>query len=348
MKMKKVYFIFSLGLILFSCSPNEEKTAVNEEELQAVSVVTPEMITIGSNVSGSGTLSSKSELKLAFKTGGLIKRMLVKEGQHVKRGQLLAELDMSEIDAGVNQVKLGLKKAERDLEKARKLVEEEIATRSTLEDAQTGFDLAKERVDAAKYNQRLSRIYAPQSGKILLKIAEAGELITPFAPVMILAAGSSIFNVSIGLADKDIVKIKVGELANVYLDAYPTEVFTARVSQIAQSVNPATGTYEVELTLNGKGKRLLSGFVAKASLISSYARPILMIPIEALVEADQDNAFVFLLDGVTANRIPIKIGQIWQNKVEVSSGLSLESRLIVKGANFLSDGQNVNVSEKSR
>jgi multidrug efflux pump subunit AcrA (membrane-fusion protein) len=121
--MKKLYYTLSLGLALLSCTADEEK-AKAKEELQSVSVAKPEMITIGNNITGSGMLSSKSELKLAFKSGGLIKRMYVKEGQYVKKGQLLAELDMSEIDAGVNQVKLGLAKAERDLVKAKKLVED--------------------------------------------------------------------------------------------------------------------------------------------------------------------------------------------------------------------------------
>ncbi|MFT5883773.1 MAG: RND family efflux transporter MFP subunit [Arcticibacterium sp.] len=343
--MKKLYYTLSLGLALLSCTADEEK-AKAKEELQSVSVAKPEMITIGNNITGSGMLSSKSELKLAFKSGGLIKRMYVKEGQYVKKGQLLAELDMSEIDAGVNQVKLGLAKAERDLVKAKKLVEDEIATRSTLEDAQTGYNLSKERLDAAVYNQRLSRIYAPKSGKILMKIAEEGELITPFAPALVLAGGASAFNVNIGLADKDIVKVKLGEKAKVYLDAYPEEVFMGKVSQIAQSVNPATGTYEVELTLNGKGKRLLSGFMARANILSSSEKALLMVPIEALVEADEKDAFVFLLEGGIAKKTAVKIGQIWQNKVEVMSGLNLENALIVFGANFLSDGQKVNVSKE--
>jgi len=343
--MKKLYYTLSLGLALFSCTAEEEK-AKAKEELQSVSVDKPEMITIRNNMTGSGILSSKSELKLAFKSGGLIKGMHVKEGQYVKKGQLLAELDMSEIDAGVNQVKLGLAKAERDLEKAKKLVKDEIATRSALEDAKTGYNLSKERLDAAVYNQRLSRIYAPKSGKILMKIAEEGELITPFAPVLVLAGGASAFNVNIGLADKDIVKVKLGEKAKVYLDAYPEEEFMAKVSQIAQSVNPATGTYEVELTLDGKGKRLLSGFVAKANILSSSEKTLLMVPIEALVEADEKDAFVFLLEGGIAKKTAVKIGQIWQNKVVVMSGLNLENSLIVFGANFLSDGQKVNVSKE--
>ncbi|MFT7248620.1 MAG: RND family efflux transporter MFP subunit [Psychromonas sp.] len=344
MKMKILYYTLSIALGLFSCTAEEEK-AEAEEELQSVSITKPEMVSIGNNITGSGVLSSKSELKLAFKSGGLIKRMHVKEGQYVKKGQLLAELDMSEIDAGVNQVKLGLAKAERDLVKATKLVEDKVATKTTLDDAQTGYDLAKERMDAAVYNQRLSKIHAPQSGKILLKIVEEGELITPFAPALILAGGASIFNVNIGLADKDIVKVKLGEIAKVYLDAYPEEQFIAKVSQIAQSVNPATGTYEVELVLDGKGKRLLSGFVARAIILSSSERSLLMIPIEALVGANKNDAFVFLLEENIAKKTAVKIGQIWQDKVEISAGLNLDNALVVFGSSFLSDGQKVNVSK---
>ena len=70
----------------------------------------------------SGLLSSKSEMKLAFKTGGMIRRIYVQEGQSVSEGQLLAELDLSEIDAQVRQSKLSLEKSERDLEREEKII----------------------------------------------------------------------------------------------------------------------------------------------------------------------------------------------------------------------------------
>lgn len=342
--MKKISYLLVLGVLFWSCKESGESNETEQkEELESVSTVFPLQKTIQDDILASGVLSSKAELKLAFKTGGMIRRMYVKEGQYVKAGQLLAELDMSEIDAAVNQAKLGLEKAERDVARVKGMLEDEVATKNNLEDANTAFSLAKESMETAKFNQKLSRIYAPQSGKVLMKISEQGELITPFAPAIILGTGGSSFNVKVGLADKDVVKVKIGDNAEVRLDAYAGEVFPARVTEIAQIINPSTGTYEVELTLNSNGKKLISGFVAKSKITPQSERQVLMIPASALIEAENENAFVFVFNGQSVEKRKILIGGIHESQVEVLTGLSTTDQVVTLGANFLSEGQNVKV-----
>jgi RND family efflux transporter MFP subunit len=342
---KTIIYLLSLGMLACGDKEKTEKTSeTSAEELKAVTVILPQIKSFSEPITGSGVLSSKSELKLAFKTGGLIKRMYVNEGQSVAAGQLLAELDLSEINAGVNQARLGLEKAERDLDKVKKLYADELVTKSMLDDATTAFSVAKETVESAAYNQKLSRIYAPQAGKILMKIAEQGELITPFAPALILGTGTSSFNVNIGLADRDIVKLKTGDRASVTLDAYPGEVFPANITQIAQMVNPSTGTYEVELSIESQGKKLISGFVAKAVIHPSSQKSGLLLPVEALVEANKTSAFVFVLNGIVAEKRKVTLGELINKEVVILSGLNENDRVILKGANFLSDGEKVNVT----
>ncbi|KPM48493.1 efflux RND transporter periplasmic adaptor subunit [Jiulongibacter sediminis] len=342
--MKKT--IYLLALLTLGCGQEEKAEQVTQqEETTAVTLTKPVLKSFSDEITGSGVLSSKAELKLAFKTGGLIKRMYVNEGQYVKAGQLLAELDMSEIEAGVNQAKLGFEKAERDLEKVKGLYEDELVTKSNLQDATTAYDVAKEQLSAATYNQKLSRIYAPQAGKVLMKIAEQGELITPFAPALILGTGTSSFNVNIGLADKDIVKLKTGDKAMVSLDAYSGADFPAKISQIAQTVNPSTGTYEVELSLDSQGKKLISGFVAKATIYPSSEKSGLFLPLAAVVGADGSSASVFLLQGKQVEKRPVKLGELQGEQVQITAGLSENDQVVLRGANFLSDGETVNIAK---
>ena len=342
--MKKT--IYLLALLALGCGKDERAgQSTQQEEITAVTLTKPTIKSFSDEITGSGVLSSKAELKLAFKTGGLIKRIYVNEGQHVKAGQLLAELDMSEIEAGVNQAKLGLNKAERDLEKVKGLYEDELATKSTLQDATTAFEMAKEQLTAVTYNQKLSRIYAPQSGRILMKIAEQGELITPFAPALILGVGTSSFNVNIGLADRDIVKLKSGDKAMVTLDAYPGEEFPAKISQIAQTVNPATGTYEVELSLSNQGKKLISGFVAKATIYPSTEKIGLFLPLASLVGAEGSSASIFIFKENHVEKRPVKLGQLLDGQIQITSGLSETDEVVLKGASFLSDGETVIISK---
>jgi RND family efflux transporter MFP subunit len=339
--MNKIY-ILGMFLFLGACKTDStKKEKANEEELLAVTLTTVEKSSIQDNIVASGVLSSKEELKLAFKTGGLIKRMLVSEGQFVKAGQLLAELDMSEIDAQVNQAQLGFQKSQRDLERVKNLVADEAATQTNLDDAATGFEVAQQSLQVARYNQKLSKIYAPQSGRILRKIAEAGELITPFAPAIIMGTGTSAFLLNVGLSDREIVKVRKGYPAKVSLDAYPGRVFDGKVTQLAEMINPATGTFEAELTLEKTNEKLISGFVAKAIITPPGQELVLSVPIESLVEANGSEAYVFLYNNGKARKQAIITGRIGSERVEVLVGLNENQQIIAQGANFLSDGQSV-------
>lgn len=344
--MKKAYlvFIISLGAIIVSCSKSTDQKKNQHEEISVVEISPVLRKILGESIEAAGVLSSKSEIKLAFKTGGLIKRIYVNEGQFVKAGQLLAELDLAEIDAQVNQAKIGLQKATRDFDRIKKLYEDEAATQTNLLDANSGLELATQSMQAVVFNQKLSKIFAPVSGRILRKISEQGELITPFSPAFILGTGSqSAFIVNVGVADKEVVKLQVGNNATISIDAYPDENFKATVSQIAQSVNPATGTYEVELQLSPNKKNMISGFVARAVIQPVNKNSSLVLPISGLVDADKNAATVFVLEGNIAKKRQIKIGKIKGEEIEVLDGLEENEQIITKGGGFLNEGQKVKV-----
>lgn len=343
--MKKLFFItLTISGLVFSCKSNEKKEKVAvDTQLQTIEVAIVESKNLTDQINASGVLVSKSELKLAFKTGGMIKRMYVSEGQSVAAGQLLAELDMSEIDAQVNQTKIGLQKAKRDFERVKKLYDDQAATQTNLQDATSGLELATETAAAAEFNRKLSKIFAPASGRILRKIAEQGELIVPFSPAIILGTGANAYILNVGLADKEIVKLKIGDKAAVQLDAYPNENFTAKVTQMAQTINPATGTFEVELEMLPTNKKLISGFVAKVNLQPSTSNNSLVLPITAVVEADAQNAFVYVFDSGSSkvSKKPVKIGKIYEDTVELISGLNSGDKIVTRGSGFVTDGEKV-------
>jgi RND family efflux transporter MFP subunit len=338
--MKPYIYAFIIGTMLVSCGSKEEKPqeAPAEDILTVATQKVGEISTV-EPITASGVLSSKSEIKLGFKTGGLIERIYVSEGQFVKSGQLLAEIDTEEIDAQVSQGNVGLAKAKRDLERVKRLVADSAATIQNLEAATSAYEAAKQGMRVGNFNQKLSKIYAPSSGKILRQIAEQGELITPFSPAFILGTGGAATQLNIGVTDRDIVRIRKGNRAKVYFDAYPNEIFAATVSQIAQTVNPATGTFEIELTVNAKGKTFISGFVAKAEITPDFTQTSLAVPIGSLVEADGNRAFVFVYQDGKVEKRAVELLHVIGDKVAVKLGVDEGEEVVVKGANFLKDGQ---------
>ncbi|WP_315820589.1 efflux RND transporter periplasmic adaptor subunit [Paraflavitalea speifideaquila] len=115
----------------------------------------------------SGTIASTSQATLSFKTGGIISKIYVKEGDHVAKGQLLATLDLTEINAQVQQAVQGSEKAQRDVTRARNLYNDTVATLEQLQNATTQQQVAAEGLRIARFNQQYAQIRATENGTIL-------------------------------------------------------------------------------------------------------------------------------------------------------------------------------------
>lgn len=343
--MNKTYIYLMLLPLAWACSKEQKTDEADKPILLSVKTDSVSTRSFHENINSSGVLSSKSQIKLSFKTGGLIKKSYVEEGQYVKTGQLLAELDLSEIEAQVNQAKIGYEKSKRDFERVENLYKDEAATQTMLNDAKSGLDLATQSLSAAQFNQKLSKIYAPSSGRILMKLAEPGELIAPFNPMFILGSGDQAYVVKVGLTDRDIVKVSLEDKAEVKLDAYPDEIFYGKVTQKAQMINQATGTYEVEVEVSPNGKSLISGFVAEINISTKQVAQTLTIPISALVNAQGKSAEVYVYTGGKVHKKAVTLGKIYGDYVAVSSGVNAGETVVTLGSGYVSDGEQVNISQ---
>ena len=344
MKAKNIFILASLIAILFGCGNKEETTSETDtSQPKAVSVKVVEIKSTDEPlpIITSGKLSSKAETKLSFKIGGIISQIFVEEGQSVRRGQVLAKLDQAEISAMVLQAKSGVEKLERDLARVKNLYKDSVATLEQVQNTETALEVAQSDLKIAEFNQQYSVIYAPSNGKVLKRYAERRELISPGMPVLIIGSTSSAQIMRIGLADRDIVRLKMGNKATIAFDAYPGEVFEAQITELAESADPRTGTFEVELSLKNISKPLKTGFVGKVQIYPSAQSEYYKIPMSALVEATQERAFVFVpsADGKQAIRKLVQPQSIGNEFFTVSKkSLGEVEQVIVEGNMYLSEG----------
>jgi RND family efflux transporter MFP subunit len=225
-----------------------------------------------------------------------------------------------------------------------------VATLDELENAQTRVDVAASRLQAARFNQQYAVIEAPAAGRILQRRAEAGEVVAPGQPILTLGASSRGWVVRVGLAARDVVRLALGDSAQVMFDAYPDQPVEARVAEIADAANPQTGTFEVELSIENPEVSLKSGFIATARLQPSETVDYVEIPSEALVEGDEQNGVVFTAapaseaaSEVTVQRTPVRIARMLDSTVVLTRGLAPGTRVVTTGAVGLRDGETVRV-----
>ena len=346
-----------LAVVLFTCSQHESKdeTAATPAIDDAAVAVRITEVTEGDftlPVVSSGLITTGTESRLSFKTGGIVTSILVEEGAQVTKGQLLATLDQTEIDAQSSQAKNNLDKTRRDFERVERLFKDSAATLEQYQNVKTAYDVANEQSRIAAFNKQYSTIHANANGRVIRKFVNEGEQVSGGSPVLVInSADDNDWIVRIGLPDVDWVRVRKGDKAEVKTDAYPGESFDAKVSLINEGADAVSGLYMVEVKISPKGlfpakggHKLASGLVANVEIIPSERQKLKSIPIDAVVEGSGANAFVFVaIDGKSVKKIPVRVAYLSQDRAMISSGLDTISKVITAGSAFLTESSTIKI-----
>ncbi|HEY6879650.1 MAG TPA: efflux RND transporter periplasmic adaptor subunit [Polyangiales bacterium] len=292
---------------------------------------------------GSGTLGARHELDLSFKVGGVVSKVFVEAGARVRKGQLLAAVDPTEFEAQLSSARQTLAKAERDAARVTSLHANGTIPLVEAQNADTGLQLARAALESASFNVAHARLVAPEDGVIDRRAISAGEVAAPGRAVFHLSTtgGGPVARVS--LSDRDVLAVKLGDRADITLDARPESSLAAHVTQVANSATPGVGTFTVELTIDDAAARTLpSGLTIKAR-IAHEEREAVRVPIAALVEGRGREASVYVVDGQRASRIPVRVRSIVADHALLVGDDARLASVVVSGASMLHDGAAVRV-----
>jgi len=349
--MKPTVAIIALAALAVGagCGTRKEPAVERDSTPAPVRAEAVASVTTAHRTRAAGTLAPRDEIRLAFKVGGIVERVHVDSGETVRKGQVLAELKRTEIDATVAQASEAAEKSRRDLERGRRLRADEVATEEQVENLTTAYNVAQSNLQAARFNARYARIEAPADGIVFERLVEGGELVQPGQPVVVLGSTDSGWVVRIGLADRDVMRVATGMIAEVTFDAYPGKVFEGKVSRIGAAADRSTGTFEVEVEVQPEGMRFARGLVAKVELpladLTETASTATVVPVSALVDADGQRGTVYVLDAThnVARRKEVTLGALLGEQVVVTTGLTVGEAIITDGAAWLTDGRAVRV-----
>lgn len=337
--------IFPLLIVFLTLSCRNEvpvKSKPDTGNPVKVTVISDQLVSIP--VHSGGILLSTEEMRLSFKTGGIVLKINVREGERVKKGDILATLNLSEINAQVDLARSGYDKALRDYNRARNLYSDSVVTLEQMQNAATALSVARSNLDIAAFNQAHSKITAPDNGIVLKQFVKPNELVAPGYPVFLFGTSGTRWKVKVGLSDRDIVKINNGDSAVITMDAWDGVKFPATVEQTGEMANPITGTYETELILEDKGYRLAAGFVVSADIFPSKKESYLLVPVESIVEADGQSGYVFIVDDSSkVSKVKVSIITIIGTKAAIRSDQKQIRQIVSGGAAYLRDGERVRI-----
>lgn len=291
----------------------------------------------------SGQFTTDDEVMLSFKTGGIINSLNVKEGDAVKKGQLLATLNLTEINAQVQQASLSVEKAQRDYQRIQNLYKDSVATLEQLQNNKTALQQAQQQWNMAKYNRQYSEIHAPKDGYILRKLANAGQLVTAGTAVLQTnGAETNKWILRVGISDSEWARLQLNDHAQIQTTALPGQTLQGTVTRKSEGVDAVTGTFSADITLTcKKPKAIAAGMFGKAVITPTHTSEggsEWQIPYEALLDGDGASGYVFVTDdNKTAHKVKVTVAGINKNTVTISAGLEDAKALIISGSAYLTD-----------
>ncbi|MBN2480549.1 MAG: efflux RND transporter periplasmic adaptor subunit [Bacteroidales bacterium] len=323
-------------------------SSCNRQPDQQVTVSPPEVIVTvihktytGIPLVAAGRITTRDEIKLSFKKGGIIENVFVQEGETVQKGRLLARLKQDEFTAARTQAELAFGKAQRDFERVSNLYRDSVATLEQYQNARTALEIAEQTLASTLFNTSYTEIRAPANGKILKKLASPEEITGEGMPVILFGSTDSQWVLQTSVADRDVVRCDLGDSAVVYLDAWPGTTFPAVVTEISGMADPYTGTFDIELMLDRNEKRMATGLIGKAFVYPSDQSWYWIIPTGALVEGDGRQARIYEVRDRKVVSISVQVEAVRGDFIYARdiSGDSLF--IITEGHQFISDGMTV-------
>ena len=288
-----------LGIIfLFACSNSD-----NNKKTEATKKISVEVLKVKRQQREEllkllGTVEANRDMKIGFKIGGKIKSLAFKEGQNVKKGTLLAELDTTELLAKRTQALENNNKARRDLDRLKKLYSKHVVPLASFQDARSLFISAKAGLAIVEDKINNSTVRAPFSGRITKKLSEAGEIVSPGRLIAILAEIDPIL-VKAAVPDNLIQKVKKGQRAYVQVDSYPRERFKGVINRMETTAEPLSRTFKIEMRLANPAEKLKPGQIARVEVILRKKGLGIFIPLDSIIEFGSSPS-VFVVKNLTA------------------------------------------------
>ncbi|HEY1059422.1 MAG TPA: efflux RND transporter periplasmic adaptor subunit [Limnobacter sp.] len=339
------------SLLLSACGP--AKPEAEAATANAARVVKVQTVSLGPGqaaIEVAGVGAFRDETKLSFKVGGVIEQITVREGDSVKPGQKLAWLNQQEVNAAVSQAAAGLDKAQRDLKRGEQLRSEEVISSVQLDNLKTALQVAQAQASQASFARQTAEVSARAPGVVLKRFAQVGEVVAPGQPVLLLGSRASGFVMKASLSDKQAIHVQVGQAATAQFDAVPGVQWPAKVIELAQAADPATGTYGVQVLIDTQANpalNVLSGMQGQLRIQpADNTEQRSYVPLEAVIEGDNKAAWLFTVEANNSvKRRAVKVAFVQGNRLALAEPLPEGTRVVSVGAAYLQDGETVQIAE---
>lgn len=277
-------------------------------------------------------------------TGGRVVDLKVKEGQYVKKGDLIAKINMESIKKSIAQLDESLNLAQDMFERQEKLWKKKIGSEIQYVQAKSQVESLLKNKESLEYELTKANVYAPISGYVDMVMVKEGEMSGPGAPIVQILNTKNL-KVVASIPEVYLGKVKRGEAVGLKFPALNEEQ-KGRVITIGRIINPANRTFEVEASISSRNGLLKPNLLATMMVNDYSAKDAIVVPDQLILQDVSGADYVMVLEGNRAVKKVVKMGRGYNNETIIESGLTGEETLLIKGARQVSEGDLVKVLPK--
>jgi membrane fusion protein, multidrug efflux system len=341
-KLKRVFSTLLIGMAISSCisSGGDES-----EETTAVLVRTDEisMHTIENNLDFTGVVQPFEEAHIAPAVPARINRILVDVGDKVSKGQLLVEMDNTQLF----QAQVQLDNLKTELQRLDTLLQAGAVTQQAYDQMKTQYEVAKSNIENLGTH---TQVRSTLNGVITGRYFSDGEMFsgTPGPagkPAIVSINQIRPVKVMVGVSERFLPQVKIGQKAEVRVDMFSERIFEGRVNKIFPTIDRASGTFRVEIVIENQDEALRPGMFTRVALNLGEQQVLLVPALAVMKQTGSNERFVFVVENDMARRITVQTGRNFDENLEILSGLQPGQKLVVTGQHNLIEGTEVVVSD---
>ncbi len=276
-------------------------------------------------------------------TGGRIVQLVVKEGQFVKKGALIAKVNLESISKSIAQLDKSLELALDIFKRQENLWKQKIGSEIQYLQAKNQVESLEKNKESLQFELTKASVYAPASGYIDRVMVKEGEMAGPGSPIVQILNTSSL-KVVASVPEVYLGNIKRGEKVKVRFPALQQEQ-EARVAMIGRVINPTNRTFEVEATVKSMNGLLKPNLLSTMFVNDFSADGAVVIPDELIQQDVSGKAFVMVAERDRAAKKIVTLGRTYQNETIVEIGLNGDEVLITAGATTVAEGELLKIIE---
>lgn len=339
--------LLSISLLaLFSYSCSSETQSKDAGERDSTATIPVEMASamrgpISAYYATTATLEAEEEAMVVAKVQGIVKELHVEEGDYIKRGSLMTELEDEQLAIEASRAKATMDRLFNEFKRKKELFERKLISAELFENSKFEYESQKAAYDLAQLQVDYSQVRAPISGVVSQRMIKVGNMVNADQQVFKITDFDPLLAV-LHVPEHEMAKIKKNQETVIKVDAVRNQTFDGRVLRISPVVDPENGTFKVTVAIRDASRQLKPGMFGRVRIVYDTRENALMIPKEAVMTEDGANS-VYVLNAKRVFRRTVQTGYENGSNIEVIEGLADGDSVVTIGQSSLQDSAQVQI-----